>query len=446
MKFFKSNFKYIFIFLFSFFSMSFLLTYFDGDVLWNYGFAYAISQGEIPYLDFNMILTPFYPMIMSLILRLNSNIFFFYLENCFLITAIFSLLFKKFNSKAWLFLVFLIFPIPAVIFPSYNLFLLFLLILIIYLEENNKSDLLIGFLIGVSILTKQTVGCALVLPSILYYFKDKKKIIKRLLCVILPCFAFFVYLILNNNLYSFIDLCFLGLFDFTAKNSNINFVLIIGLILIVYSVYLFFKNRKQIKYFYILCFATIMVPLFDYPHIEYFFFAFMYLFVDKIKLSNKQIIFNSILFSSVFSLMFFILTVFQGKIDYPNHYQNFNFRLLYNRNEENYIRNQIIKYINMNKERDIVFLATDAYFYKITLNMKITKFDLINKGNNGYNGTNKIKKELAKMKKGTIFIIDTNETFSKRSSIQFDREIAKYGIKLGKKITCIGGYTIYEKI
>ena len=29
------------------------------DEVWNYGFAYAISKGEIPYLDFNMVLTPF---------------------------------------------------------------------------------------------------------------------------------------------------------------------------------------------------------------------------------------------------------------------------------------------------------------------------------------------------------------------------------------------------
>ena len=69
----KDIFKYILIFLFSFFSMSFFFSFIDGDVLWNYGFSYAISRGEVPYLDFNMIITPIYPMINSLFLKICSK-------------------------------------------------------------------------------------------------------------------------------------------------------------------------------------------------------------------------------------------------------------------------------------------------------------------------------------------------------------------------------------
>ena len=57
----KSIIKYILIFLFVFLGASFFFSVVGGDVLWNYGFCYALSMGEIPYLDFNMIITPFFP-------------------------------------------------------------------------------------------------------------------------------------------------------------------------------------------------------------------------------------------------------------------------------------------------------------------------------------------------------------------------------------------------
>lgn len=158
------------------------MTYVDGDVLWNYGFSYAIGNGEIPYVDFNMILPPFYPMLMSLGLIINQNIIVFYLENSLMITIMFYFLFKMFKEKAWLFLLFLIFPIPAVVFPTYNLFLIFLLVLVFYLEKNNSNDYLIGLLFGLMVFTKQTVGVCVLFVGILYYLrKDFKKIKKRVI-------------------------------------------------------------------------------------------------------------------------------------------------------------------------------------------------------------------------------------------------------------------------
>ncbi len=440
--------KYLFLFIFSFFAMSFFLTYFDGDVLWNYGFSYALSNQEIPYRDFNMIITPLYPFIMSFLLKINTNIIFFYLENALLITILFVFLFKLFDYKAWLFLILLFFPIPSLVFPSYNLFLIFLFIVIIYLEKKEANDYLIGFIIGLSFLTKQSVGLFLLLPSIFYYFKSFSKLLKRLLGFLFPLSLFFFYLLITKSLTAFLDLCLFGLFDFSSSNSSsFNIALIIGLTLIIISIILFLKHKNNINYFYVLCFASIMVPLFDYPHIEYFVFAFLILFVDKITIPKKNLLFNTLLFSIAFVLIFFFFTTFQGNIHYPNKFHNFNYRLLYDKNGEDYIRNKMIQYINTNKDKEIIILASDAYFYKITCDLKITSFDLLNKGNHGYHGTNKIKSKLASLKKGTIIIVDTNETYSSRSnnSIQFNRDIALYGIKLGQKITKIGGYTIYEK-
>ena len=70
------------------------------------------------------------------------------------------------------------------------------------------------------ILTKQVLGL-LVIPSLIYS-KNKKKSFLIYLGIGL---IFILTLIFNNSLFSFVDYCFLGMFDFTSKNNegfNIN--------------------------------------------------------------------------------------------------------------------------------------------------------------------------------------------------------------------------------
>lgn len=443
MNFILDKFKYAFIFLFSFLVMSILMTYFDGDVLWNYGFSYAISQGEVPYRDFNMILTPLYPFLMSIGLLFNSNILVFYIENSLLIALMFYFLFKMYKDKAWLFLLFLVFPIPVVVYPSYNLFLLFLLVLLFYLEENNKSDYLIGSILGLMVLTKQTVGVAVLLVGLIYYFKDVKKAGKRVIGFIIPCLIFLMYLISTGSFSYFLDYCLFGLFDFTSSNTNLNlFFLIISIILLGYVIYLITKDKKSIFNYYLLAFYIIVVPLFDISHIIYYLFALLLLLLKKDFKFDKKIIKYYLIFICFYVGIFFYSTMYNGFI-YPNHYNNFNYRVLYNKNGENKIRDQVISFINKNKDTNrIVILGSDAYFYKITCNMKIDEFDLFNYGNHGYNGKNKMKNKINDLPSGTIMIIDNNGSFS---SPQFMEEVSLYAKTLGDEVNKIGNYVIYKK-
>jgi len=442
----QKRFKYIFIFMFVLVSSSFLLTFFDGDVLWNYGFSYAISRGSIPYRDFNMVLTPFYPFLMSSFLLISKNILWFYLGNAFFVCCLFKILFGMFKEKAWIFLIFLVFPIPAVVFPSYNLFLVLLVFWIIYLEERQGNDYLIGFLVGLSILTKQSVGVFMIIPSIYYYRKDFFKLLKRVLGAIFPCLVFLCYLIFTGSLKSFINLCFLGLFDFSKSNGfNFNFSLILGIGLMLFSLVLFWKNKKSIRHLYVFLFSSIMIPLFDYPHIEYFFFALLGLLVDKINVNLRKLKVNAIIFSSCFVLIFFYFTFGFSNVNYPNHYHNFNFRLLINNNGEDEVRDCVIKYMKESKRR-IVFLASDAYFYKITNDMDIDYFDLLNKGNHGFKGDESLIKMLDELEKGTLVIVDSHEVSASLddSRLQFNKKPAKYVMKHFKKIDAISSYFIYE--
>lgn len=441
----KKYIKYIFIFIFSFVCMSFLLTSFDMDTIWNYGFSYAISIGEIPYKDFNMVLTPLYSFLMSIPLLISKNIIMFYIANSLLITGIFYLLFKLIGKRAWIFLILLLFPVPAIIEPSYNTFLIFLVILLIYLEKNNSNDYLIGLIIGLSILTKQSVGPFLLIPTIVYYRKDIKKILKRLVGLIIPCIIFLIYLLVTKSLNSFIDLCILGLFDFNNSNGfKLNITILIGILLLIVSLILFIKNKKDIKYLYILMFYSIVIPLFDYPHLEFFFFVLSIVLVDKIK-EYKTLFINSILFTTSFASIVFIYTNENTKIIYPNKYNNFNYRLLNNKHNENEVRDSVIKYIRDNKDKDIIIIGSDAYFYKITCNMKIDYFDLNNYGNHGYNGTEKMKKKIDNLKKNTIIIIDRKHTLRKQKEReQYNVEIAKYAMKKGVFKENRTAYSVYE--
>ena len=442
----KSKIKYIFIFIFSLVCMSFLLTAFDLDVIWNYGFSYGISRGEIPYKDFNMVLTPFYSFLMSIPLLINKNIILFYISNSLLITGLFYLLFKMYKEKTWIFLILLLFPLPAIIEPSYNTFLIFLVVLLIYLEKNKSNDYLIGFIIGISILTKQSVGPLLFIPTIIYYRKDIRKILRRLLGVIIPCFIFFIYLVITNSLNSFIDLCILGLFDFNKSNGfKMDIFFFIGIILLVISIICFIKNKKDIKYFYILMFYSITIPLFDYAHVEFFFFIFCLGLVDKIKKVPRTLMFNSILFTISFSIILFCCSCIkaQSKIDFPNKYNNFNYRLMYSK--ANFIRDSVIEYIKDNKDKKIIMIGSDSYFYKITCNMDIDYFDLNNYGNHGYNGTEKMKKRIDELEKNTLIIIDINHVMKEPGlRDQLNVEIAKYAMKKSKFKESITAYDVYE--
>ena len=74
------------------------------------------------------------------------------------------------------------------------------------ISKYSWSHYLIGFLLGITILTKHTVGLCLLFPS-LYYFKEKKVLLKRVVGCLIPILVFVIYLITTNSFSSFINLC-----------------------------------------------------------------------------------------------------------------------------------------------------------------------------------------------------------------------------------------------
>lgn len=407
------------------------------DEIWNYGFAHSLYKGLIPYRDFNMVLTPLYPFIMSIFFHIfGSNILVLHVVQCIIIVMTFYILNKLLGSKSYIFILLLCFPL-SITYPSYNFFLLFLSLLIILCEKDNKNDYLIGFLLACIILTKHTVGTIMLLPSFYYLKVDYKKILKRFSIVIIFMFLFLIYLILSNSLLNFIDICILGLIDFSGNSKGINLFLILTILLLGIVCCLIKKDKKNILNYYALAFSSILIPIFDLYHFELFFIMFLVVFLLQKKLALKI---NIKLFAIGVLLGISVLLLKDrsfSKIKYPNKINHFEYKLLDNK----YIdyTNKINKKIDKYGIKNIIFLSADAHYFKIVNDKNINKYDLINKGNLGYNGDKRLLNDI-KTSKDKVFFVDKSELgLNKQSS----KPALNYVIKNGKKIDKVYKYDIY---
>lgn len=446
----RRNFKFVLLFVFFFFCLQFFYSSFQGDLIYNYGFSYAISRGEIPYRDFNMIIPPFGAFFYAIpFLLFGSNLVVLNLFQALLICLLFWFLFRLFDKKTYLFIPILCMTIPipfaTSLFAGYNFLLLLELVILIYLEKNNGNDYLIGVVLGFCILTKQTVGFFLCLVSFYYLFKDSKKVFRRIIGLLIPCSIFFIYLLVTKTFMSFLDMCLFGMLDFTSSNGTIrdyNFILYIVLASLV--LYRIIKDKLDINNYYVFAFSTVAVPLFDYYHVTLAILAFLFLVVDKIKINYKELTlgFNCFLFALSLALIWFGF-----KYEFSPNITNFN-RFegkIMNKSIEKETK-EINKFIKKNKDKNLIILGANAYFFKITNDLDINHYDLLNYGNHGYNGTNKII-EMIKNEKDPIFIININEYEDDSSSRQqINKDVMKF-VKDNYEIKkTIGEYVVYKGV
>lgn len=434
--------KYLFIFFF-FLYWSLIVQPISLDEIWNYGFTYNIYNGLVPYKDFNMVMTPIYPMIMSIFLMINSSMLTMHIVNSLMLTGMIYLIEKLINKKynISIFLILLIFPM-SLIFPSYNMFLLMLLILIIYLEKNNSNDYLIGFILGFLILTKQSVGVFVALVSLYYLNKDKSKVIRRIIGCFIPCFCFLIYLIISNSFSSFLDLCLFGLFDFGKSNSNFNYLFIFGICLLILNILLIKNSKDKLNYYYLLSFFSIMIPLFDLYHVLIYFFSFIFIYLLEEDISFKCKYLNIELF--IFGLLIGIVFVgsfyrFNDKVYFPNNINHFEYRMVNDKylDYSDTINGRFLEYRELGYK--VIFLSADGYYFKLINDIDIDYLDLINSGNWGYNGSSKLLNKI-KSCKNCVFFLDENEIGLNK---QTDQKLLKYVINNGCIKEEFGNYKVY---
>ncbi len=412
------------------------------DEIWNYGFSYNILNGKIPYLDFNIVLTPLFSFIMTLPLMIfGNNILVFNIFNIFIILGCFLLLHSLIDDNMWLCALIFFIPFP-ILYPSYNLFLLLLFLYLIYLEKNEKSDYLIGFIVGCLILTKQSVGVFLLLPCLLYYLKNKKKFISRLIGCIIPCSIFLIYLLITKSFMSFLDLCLFGLFDFAGNNSvTSKFYLFVFILICLVTIIFIVKEPKNIYNYYALMFYSISMPLFDAYHVGFQILVFVLLCFINFNFLKRLPIYSFAIFLVVYACLF--VSYSYGNISsfkkmYPNNINHFEYRYLGSKQVD--FTNEVSNYIKKNKDYKYMFLDSNGYYFRIINDESASYLDLINMGNWGYNGSDKLIDSIKKLPKNTRFFIDGVELVGQR---QIDRRAIKYVIKHGKKVDKVGLYDIY---
>lgn len=404
------------------------------DEIWNYGFTYNIANGLIPYKDFNMVITPFYPFLGALFLIIfGKSLFVYHIFNALICTGIFY--FMKITLNKSYYIVYSILLLVSL--PNYSLFSILLLYIILYLEDNKKNDFLIGIFIGLTFLTKQNIGIMFILPSILT--KKFKQIKNRTIGFIIPNIIFFLYLIITDSLLSFIDYAFLGLSSFAENNILFSMWGTLTIIAIIYLIYQYVIT-KDIKVLYLLFFQIIAYPIFDTYHVLIPFIPVLGYFLSKLNLVVKVTQVSFIIFIGIV-FAYNINNILNGNNRFPNDTNVCKMRIL----DDNTISNikEVSNYLKENK--DVYIINDKAYVYKLESDIPINKFDLLNDGNLGKDGDIRLIKEIEYKCKEKIctFLMREDEIYDDTLT-QTNRQIINYINDNYKKVGKIIDLTIYQ--
>jgi len=390
------------------------------DELFNYGFALNIVKGLVPYKDFNMIIPPLFPYLLSIVIALfGEKLLFYHIVIAGFIIAITYLSYKKLGLRSiFVYLVLLIYP-----YTGYNMFCLFLFFILLNLKENKYTEYFEALLICMMFLSKQTLG-VLIIPSLIYA-KNKKKVLAIYLTSIL---AFLVYLIFNNNLLEFLDYCLFGMFDFADKNgTKLKFFFYIELVIVIGLLIASVKTKRK-DLFYCLMFQVTAFPIVDYVHFVISFIPVVFL---TLKLLGKNRLVN--IYIGATAITYFILfnigTFTQHEVyKYLGHYKPDNFmkgRVAHVSTDDYVFR--VKEILDDYSDHRAYIFGNFAYLIKLNNDMPINKFDLINNGNMGYNGTKKYIEEIDEYcsKNKCIFIVNDEEATEEKVT-QTSKEILWY--------------------
>lgn len=441
--------KILFIFLFLFlivvaFIHSFYLTnLYSYDEIWNYGFAKNILDGLVPYKDFNMVVSPLFSYVTSIILWLfGEKLMVYHIFIAVLVVGITYLAFRKIGWHS------LLIYVALLIYATngYNVFsLLLLFVLFSILDKKLKyRDLIVPFLISLMILSKQTL-VVLILPSLIYSTNRKKTLMVYLTCFL----AFLVYLLIHNNFIQFVDYCLLGMFEFGEKNAlSVPIYFILEILICFWLIYQLVRSKFQRQdIFYCLMFQVIALPITDISHFVLTFSSLIYVFFRD---NNWGKFFKNSVFIVVLTILLSVLflhdynTTVSQKI-YLGYSSSDTFlkgKLIPNVTES-YIQD-MDKMIHTFPDYKLYVLGNYSYVIKLALDIPINKYDLINHGNMGYHGSERYIQEIDEdcQEQRCLFIVHDDELRSKAYN-QTSMQILEYVTKNYYKIYATSIFGVY---
>ena len=227
----------------------------DLDELWNFNSAKQIATGLLPYKEISMITTPLTPWVGAVFLNIiGANVFGFRILTAIIVSVIAlvtmvvckELTGKKFFAFVTTMILTSMFLINYRLDYNVTTIILVLIILLAELKLKKKCEsetkskiplwvnhLLIGFVSGLAILNKQTLGlfvalAVIITPLIFFKKENKKEIFKNILFrvagMLIPVAVFIIYLLASNTFQDFIDYAILGIKSF---NNSIAYSLLV---------------------------------------------------------------------------------------------------------------------------------------------------------------------------------------------------------------------------
>lgn len=474
----------------------------DLDEIWIYNSAKNIADGLLPYKDFNLVTTPFLPLLAGGILKLlGSEVLVMRGLAILLGTSILFMMIiimKKLKIHSCLIGIAIILELLLLkpyICIDYNFMISGILLGILLLEMKKMDarkqeiakvfqyDLFIGILAGTAIGLKQTTGLILTIISLfstILIVKTKqewkefgKVILVRVLGVAIPVGILAMYLSAFALWPYFIDYCILGVKEFTNSIpytelwNNSNFLikwLAIGLpFILLYWYFQTVVKKQEIEnkqklfclFSYSVASCAVIFPISDDIH---FLIGVLPAYIGMFYLGNqllrkiakriktekiKGFLKEFLKCGIIIFLVLMMLENMRNLLDYFNQIKQQPSTLLH----YSYIPisegiQQRIKTVNhyiQNEEKEVYILDASAAIFKIPMDRYDKHYDLFLKGNLGRNGTEKLIEEIRRQENIQILIQKPPRNW------QTPEEVITFVQNNYPKVGEIDWFDIYEK-
>lgn len=435
------------------------------DDFYLFSFGQNIKNGLIPYLDYNMLVTPLCAYIIAFFTLFLDNILVIKILwiLCTVIICIYiDKILKKFIDGD--FIVFLIsatISLTMSLFSNftYNLILvawaLFIYDYIINLEVENisfKNILFLSTFLFLGILLKQTLGLILFATAMfsLFIIAIKEKKYKYYFCKILIitfitfiyCLLFFVLLYFMGNLNEFIEQTILGVSSFNSDGviESIMFIYVFLVINVVILIYTFWHKKCNLNYFILIIFSlTQLMGLYPLPNLSHLIFSLFFSVVVWV-IFLKDILgkyFNYFVKIAVLVCGIFLIAetynIYTDTEIVMSSQKYFVGGLISKEKEDNI--NLLNDYIENNKENKYYMITENSMMVNMNRDVYYKYYDLFFDGNLGRNNP----VELIKKIENDYIIIYTDPT---KDFWQIPVDALEY-IRTLQKVDEIGPYSIY---
>ncbi len=333
------------------------------------------------------------------------------------------------------------------------LFVIYAILLNINKAKYKNYFLYEAILMFLIIITKQNVGIYYIIGYIIYSIIEPKQLkqLVKISGLLIVFSAVFLYILFKLNvLQGFINYCFFGIKEFGQYNITVDVywtlvLIFIGLInglLIVfmkYNINCKMNNNEKNNVKIIACFAymigLISYPMFNKAHINYslilqyiLLIYMLYINFKNIKINKKYVIYVISLLIIILSVESIIFVYEYFNIVVNDKYKNVYFGTLFDDNIKAKIET-VTKWIEKS-DKNVIILSPDAVLYMIPLKQSNSEMDLILLGNLGRNGENNIIEKVSKLDNKIILI--NKEKLSYQESDRLREYVVNNFINIGE--------------